>query len=87
MEALFNRFTLELTEEQADSVLFEACELLVRDFAVQHQLDTIGPDSIRDELREYGAWDESELSDDEENRLRIVWMAGGNIQEENQGED
>jgi hypothetical protein len=40
------------------------------------------PDSIRAELKEYGAWDSYELEDDEANWQRIVWIAAHNIAEE-----
>ena len=34
------------------------------------------------ELAEYGAWDESELSDHDQNWRRIVWIAAYNIAED-----
>lgn len=40
------------------------------------------PDAIRDELKEYGAWDSDELADDEANWRRIIWIAACNIAEE-----
>lgn len=40
------------------------------------------PEALRAELREYGAWDDDELADDEANWRRIVWLAAGNIREE-----
>lgn len=40
------------------------------------------PDKIRAELKEYGAWDADELTDDEQNRQRLVWIAAGNIRED-----
>lgn len=50
--------------------------------AIRRQLDRIGPEAIRAELKEYGAWDQNELADDVQNRARIVWIAAGNICEE-----
>ena len=38
-------------------------------------------DAMRAELREYGAWDEAELADDNENWRRCVWISAGNIAE------
>jgi hypothetical protein len=38
-------------------------------------------DALREELREYGAWDDEQLSDDAANWERIVWIAAGDIQE------
>ena len=40
------------------------------------------PDSIRAELKEYGAWDGDELADDAANWQRLVWIAAHNIAEE-----
>jgi len=40
------------------------------------------PMALRNELKEYGAWDENELGDDEANWGRIVWIAAGNIRDE-----
>jgi len=37
---------------------------------------------VRQELREYGAWDDEELEDDDENNMRILWLAANNIVEE-----
>jgi len=48
----------------------------------ENQIDwenqTMNADAIRAELDEYGAWDENELKNDHENRLRILWIAAGN---------
>lgn len=40
------------------------------------------PDDIRADLREYGAWDAEELTDDDANRERILFTACGNYAEE-----
>lgn len=40
------------------------------------------PERIRNELREYGAWDDNELADDAANWRRIVWLAACNINED-----
>lgn len=87
MEALFNRFSVRMTKEQALSGSHqgrcdEDVEELVKLPAIRRQLDKIPADDIRKELREYGAWDDQELSDDQENRLRLIWIACGNIKEE-----
>jgi len=36
---------------------------------------------IRSELEEHGAWDETELADDDANRERILWIAAGDYQD------
>jgi len=59
-----------------------AVEVVLQDPKVIAQLDAIGVDKVRDELREYGAWGRKELKDDAANRERIIWIAGGNIREE-----
>lgn len=43
---------------------------------------TMTPDQIRSELAGHGAWDESELANDDDNRRRILWIAAGDYQEE-----
>jgi hypothetical protein len=37
------------------------------------------PDTIRKELSEYGAWDDGELADDEQNWHRLLWIAAWDI--------
>ena len=41
--------------------------------------ETITPEALAAELREYGAWDQDELADDAANWRRIIWLAAGNI--------
>ncbi len=48
---------------------------------VKAELSLIDKDQLRKELKEYGAWDEIELSDHNENLKRILWIACGDIQE------
>ena len=50
---------------------------------IAEQLDRLDPEDIRDYLWEFGAWDDEELADDAENRLRFLWSVAGEIQEEN----
>ncbi len=40
------------------------------------------PDEIRAELKEYGTWEPEELKDDAENRKRILWLAAGDIRDQ-----
>lgn len=49
---------------------------------IAKQLAEIDPATLAGELREYGAWDESELSNHDDNLNRILWIACGDIQEE-----
>lgn len=48
---------------------------------IRRQLDKIDPEALRKELKEYGAWDENELSDHDANLSRILWIACGDIVE------
>jgi hypothetical protein len=45
------------------------------------QLDAIDPALLADELREYGAWDDEQLADHDQNIQRILWLACGDIVE------
>lgn len=80
-------FSIKMTREQAYSASHpgpcdEDVKALLKDARIGIQLDRIGPDKIRAELKEWGAWDEQELADNEANKERIVWIAAGNIREE-----
>ena len=50
--------------------------------AIDWASQSMTADDIRKELYEYGAWNDDELADDEANRLRILWIAAGNYQEQ-----
>ena len=86
-DAYFDRFELNLAPDEVQAVSHQgdchadAAYAVTLPYIVS-QLDEIGADALRDELREYGAWDDEELSDDDANRIRIVWIAAGNIQED-----
>jgi len=49
---------------------------------IAKQLAEIDPATLAGELWEYGAWDDVELSNHDENLARILWIACGDIQEE-----
>ena len=85
--AQFDRFELAMTLGQALAASHQGqCDDDVKTLCAQpgmvRQLDAIGADKIRAELHEYGAWDEIELADDEQNRQRIAWIAAGNIKDD-----
>ena len=87
MYAIFNRFEIQMTKKQAESASHPgACDsnvaILLQVPAIRRQLDKIPALKIAEELREYGAWDTTELTDDQANRARIVWIAAGDIREE-----
>ncbi len=83
MITYFDRFTVQMTREEATSASHQgACEDDVKSLLsgrVGKQFSKIDADAIRAELKEYGAWDEEELADDEQNQVRITWIAAGNI--------
>lgn len=49
--------------------------------AIRRQLVKLDPDTLRKELKEYGAWDATELADHEANLNRWLWIACGDIVE------
>jgi hypothetical protein len=51
---------------------------------IKQQLDALDPKKLRDELREYGAWDSVELEDHEANKQRWLWSACSDIVERNE---
>jgi hypothetical protein len=59
----------------------EAIDALVQEPHIVEQLDAYDVEDIRKELEEYGAWDEEELADDEQNRKRLLWVLVGNVKE------
>lgn len=79
---------IEMTLEQAQSASHQGqCDEdvaeLLRDPEIAAQLDKIGADTIRLGLKEAGTWDTDELSDNDANRNRAVWMAACDIKERN----
>lgn len=87
MYAYFTRFHLEMTKYEAQSASHQGrcdddVEYLTCTAKILRQLDKIPPEAIAAELQEYGAWDDVELSDHAQNRRRIVWIAAGNIVED-----
>lgn len=80
------RIELNITKKEADSAFHQGqCDDDVKALSItpkiRRQLKTIDPCILRDELSEYGAWDESELQDHETNLQRILWIACGDINE------
>ena len=51
--------------------------------AIKRQLNRLDPVKVREVLREYGAWDDNELSDHDANLDRLLWIACGDIVEGN----
>lgn len=87
MYASFNRFELKITRAQAlqgshQGECYYDILVLLTVPAIRRQLNKIPADMLAQELNEYGAWDETELSDHEANKARILWIACGDIREE-----
>ena len=45
------------------------------------QLEKIDPENLRAELGEYGAWNEDQLANHEDNLERLVWLAANDVAE------
>lgn len=54
---------------------------------VKAELAKLDPATLVKELSEYGAWNADQLADHTENLKRILWIAAGNIQDEDTSED
>lgn len=81
-------YEIAMTPEQADSASHQGdcsadVEALSRVPAIAAQLDSFTPEQYREALREYGAWDETELADDTQNRYRALWSAACDAKENN----
>jgi hypothetical protein len=80
------RIELKLTKKEADIGSHPGpCDsdiAYLRTFPhIKRQLDKIDPESLKKELSEYGAWNDEELSNHDENLDRILWIACGDILE------
>ena len=78
------RIELRLTKAQAHSASHQGrcdddVDALVREPVMARQLAKLQPEMVAAELREYGAWDQSELADHDANLRRLVWCAAGDI--------
>lgn len=87
MWAVFNSIEFQMTYTEAENCSHSgSCDLdvefLVNTPKMKRQLDKIAPEKIANELREYGAWNDEELKNESDNRMRIVWIAACNITEE-----
>ena len=78
------RIELKLSRAQASSGSHQgACDddvaELRRGPSIARQLDKIDVELLKGELREYGAWEDEELADHDQNLSRILWLACGDI--------
>ena len=78
------RIELNITKNQAAIGMHQgACDndiaVLRMIPAIRRQLSKIDPETLKAELREYGAWDDAELSDHDANLSRLLWVMCGDI--------
>ena len=79
---------IEMTLDQAKGASHqgqctEDVRELSKDAEIKRQLAELGAEKIRSALKECGAWDDEELEDEDENEQRFVWLAAGDIVENN----
>lgn len=78
------RIELELTQDDIETGYHQGqCDddiaYLRQQPHISKQLDAIDPDLLRRELAEWGAWDDEELADHDDNLSRILWLACGDL--------
>ncbi|MGE5433042.1 MAG: hypothetical protein ACM3QX_18335 [Syntrophomonadaceae bacterium] len=84
MRAEFMLFTIEMTRKQAEYTAHRGeclpqVQELLQDSKIKRQLKKISDDDLKEELDQYGAWSDEELSDRADNEERIIWLAAGHI--------
>ena len=81
--AEFNRFSIALPAAAVDDMNAPAqsADDAVAYWAPRIDRQGISPDAIRAELREYGAWYDQELADDDENWRRLLWVAACDLRD------
>lgn len=81
--AYFNGFSLELPEEAVmDCSHAGRCDDDVTRWHGYIDFSHISVTQLKKELYEYGAWTDEELEDRRENEERLLWIAAGNLKEE-----
>lgn len=78
---------IEMTYEQALSCshsgdCFDDVLLAMEDENILKQLNNYTDEQIRNALKEYGAWDDNDLSDIRMNKIRVIWLGANDIVEE-----
>lgn len=80
----FNYGELELPRQALEDCHHQgACDADVEHWQplIDWRSQSMSAADIRNELREYGAWDDEELNNEIENQKRILWIAAGDWQE------
>lgn len=80
------RIELQMSLDEAQSASHQGkCDDDVRALSelphIAAQLAEIDPALLASELREYGAWDETELADHDQNLQRLLWSLAGDLVE------
>ena len=75
---------LQLTQDDVDAGYHSgSCDNDIADLRriprIATQLDALDPAFLRSELKEWGAWDDEQLADHDENQSRILWLACGDL--------
>ncbi len=81
--ALFNRFEIEMPAECVQDCFHQgSCDAEVAHWHSKGAVDfsRISDESLRAELKEYGAWEPEELEDRGDNEQRVLWIGAGDIQ-------
>ena len=78
---------LQMTKAQAHSCSHSGdCEqdvqALLQAKNIKRQLDKLKPETIAKVLKDYGTWDKEELKDAEQNKIRLLWRACCDADEE-----
>lgn len=76
---------LDFTQTQVDACSHSGeCyhDCLYASQEIQDQLDAIDKQDKIDVLMETGAWDETDLQDDEETNIKLVWIACNDVSED-----
>lgn len=82
------RIELQITKKQAQSCSHAGqcdndVEALMQNPSIARQLKKLDPGIVAASLKEYGAWNDLELSDHNENLTRLLWVACCDISEGN----
>ncbi len=81
--AYFERFTIDFPDQCVTDCHHQGqCDEDVEYWQGKIDLSHIPDDKLAAELKGYGAWDSDELKDRVANERRIIWLAAGNIQDE-----
>jgi hypothetical protein len=86
MKTYFDNIFINITKQQLNQLptagdCTESIIELSKEPTIKRQLNKIPQEKYFLILHQYGAWDELELEDYEENKLRLLWIASGNLLE------